>query len=100
MASSGASELLVRLIELGAQLRDGSAQELEFRALLVAQFDSPIPRLIDLSHRSVFAARRRAPAGSSMALPSARTALCTDSRAELAPQVLRARRKTSPRAAR
>jgi hypothetical protein len=51
----------VRLIELRAQLRDGSAQEFELGALLVAQFDAPIPRLIGLSHRPVFAVRRRAP---------------------------------------
>jgi hypothetical protein len=52
----------VRLVELRAQLRDCSAQEFEFGALLVAQFDAPIPRLIGLSHRPVFAVRRPAPA--------------------------------------
>jgi hypothetical protein len=62
LALSTASEGLVRLIELRAQLRDGSAQEFEFGALLVAQFDAPIPSLIGLSHQPVFAARRRAPA--------------------------------------
>jgi hypothetical protein len=58
---STASERLVRLIELRAQLRDGSAQEFEFGALLVAQFDAPIPCLIGLSHRQVFGVGRRAP---------------------------------------
>jgi hypothetical protein len=58
---STASERLVRLIELRAQLRDGSAQEFELGALLVAQFDAPIPSLIGLSHRPVFGVGRRAP---------------------------------------
>jgi hypothetical protein len=62
MALSGASERLMRLIELRAQLRDGSAQEFELGALLIPQVDAPIPSLISLSHRSVFAVRRRAPA--------------------------------------
>jgi hypothetical protein len=52
----------VRLIELRAQLRDGSAQEFELGALFVAQFDAPIPSLIGLSHRPVFAVRRHPPA--------------------------------------
>src|SRR5215216_3627423 len=62
MALSAASERLVRLIELRAQLRDGSAQEFELGALLVAQFDAPIPSLIGLSHQPVFAVPRRPPA--------------------------------------
>ena len=62
MALSAASERLVRLIELRAQLRDGAAQEFELGALVIAQFDAPIPCLICLSHRSVFAVRGRAPA--------------------------------------
>ena len=62
MALSAASERLVRLIELRAQLRDGCAQDFELGALLVAQFDAPIPSLIGLSHRPVFAVRRRPPA--------------------------------------
>jgi hypothetical protein len=69
MALSAASERLARLIELRAQLRDGSAQEFELGALLIAQVDAPIPSLIGLSHRPVFAVRRCAPArrGSCMA---------------------------------
>ena len=62
MALSAASERPVRLIELSAQLRDGCAQEFELGALLIAQFDAPIPRLIGLSHRLVFAVRCRGPA--------------------------------------
>jgi hypothetical protein len=62
MALSAAPECLVRLIELRAQLRDGAAQKFELGALLIAQIDAPIPSLIGLSHRSVFAVRRRAPA--------------------------------------
>jgi hypothetical protein len=62
MALSAASERLVRLIELRAQLRDGCAQDFELGAFLIAQFDAPIPSLIGLSHRSVFAVRRRTPA--------------------------------------
>jgi hypothetical protein len=62
MALSAASERLVGLIELRVQLRDGSAQEFELGALLIAQFDAPIPSLIGMSHRSDFAVRRRAPA--------------------------------------
>jgi hypothetical protein len=62
MALSGASQRLVSLIQLRAQLRDGSAQKFELGALLVAQFNAPIPRLIGLSHQSLFAVRRGAPA--------------------------------------
>ena len=62
MALSAGSERLVRLIELRAQLRDGSAQDFELGALLIAQFDAPIPRLIGLSHRPVFGVPRRVPA--------------------------------------
>jgi hypothetical protein len=62
----------VRLVELRAQLRDCSAQEFEFGALLVAQFDAPIPRLIGLSHRPVFAVRRPAPARRAPACSSVR----------------------------
>jgi ketosteroid isomerase-like protein len=47
---------------LSAQLRDGSAQKFELGALLVAQFNAPIPRLIGLSHQPLFAIRRGAPA--------------------------------------
>jgi hypothetical protein len=36
MALSAASDRLVRLIELRAQLRDGSAQDFELGALLIA----------------------------------------------------------------
>jgi hypothetical protein len=52
----------VRLVELRAQLRDSSAQEFELGALLVPQFDGPVPRLKSLSHQTVFADRRPAPA--------------------------------------
>jgi hypothetical protein len=52
----------VRLIKLRAQLRDGPAQEFELGALFIAQFDAPIPSLIGLSHRPVFAVRRHPPA--------------------------------------
>jgi hypothetical protein len=62
MALSAASERLVRLIESRAQLSDGSAQEFELGALLIAQFDAPIPSLIGLTHRPVFAVRRHPPA--------------------------------------
>jgi hypothetical protein len=54
MALSAGCKRLVRLIELHAQLRDGSAQKFELGALLIAQFDAPIPSLIDLSHRPIF----------------------------------------------
>ncbi|HEX6653866.1 MAG TPA: hypothetical protein VF072_14060 [Thermoleophilaceae bacterium] len=50
MALSAASERLLRLIELRAQLRSGCAEQLELRALLVAQLDAPIPSLFGLSH--------------------------------------------------
>ena len=76
LALSTASEGLVRLIELRAQLRDGSAQEFELGALLVAQFDAPIPSLIGLSHRPVFAVRRRAPARRDPACPRAQKQPC------------------------
>jgi hypothetical protein len=62
MTLPATSERLVRLIELRAQLRDGAAQKFELGVLLIAQFDAPIPSLIGLSHRPVFAVRRRAPA--------------------------------------
>ena len=67
LALSTASQELVRLIEFRTQLRDGSTQEFELGALFVAQFDAPIPSLIGLSHRPIFAVRvhrpaRRAPA--------------------------------------
>src|SRR5215208_2989529 len=64
-ALSTASQGLLRLIEFGAQLRDGSTQELELGALFVAQFNAPIPRLIGLSHRLVFAVRVHRPASMS-----------------------------------
>jgi hypothetical protein len=50
MALSAASERLVRLIQFRTQLRDGCTQEFELGALLIAQFDAPIPSLIGLSH--------------------------------------------------
>jgi hypothetical protein len=62
MALSASRERLVCLIELRAQLRDGAAQEFEFGALLVAQFDAPIPSLIGVSHQPDFAVRPGAPA--------------------------------------
>ena len=62
MALCAASERLVRLIELRAQLRNAAAQEFELGALVIAQFDAPIPSLFGLSHRSVFAVRHPAPA--------------------------------------
>jgi hypothetical protein len=62
----------VRLVELPAQLRNCSAQEFEFGALLVAKLDAPIPRLIGLSHRPVFAVRRPAPARRAPACSSVR----------------------------
>ena len=62
MALSATCERLVRLIELRPQLRHVSAQDFKLEALLVAQFDTPVPSLIGLSHRPVFAARPRAPA--------------------------------------
>ena len=52
----------MRLIEFGAQLRDGCTQTFELGALLVTQFDAPIPSLIGLSHRPVFAVRVHRPA--------------------------------------
>ena len=76
MTLSAAFERLVRLIELCAQLSDGAAHELELGALLIAQFDAPIPRLIGLSHRSVFAVRRPGPAhGHVVPAPAVRSAL-------------------------
>jgi len=61
----------VRLIEFGAQLRDGCTQTFELGALLVTQFDAPIPSLIGLSHQPVFAARPDGPAwGISMSAPA------------------------------
>ena len=62
LALSTAAERLVRLVELRAQLCDGSAQEFELGALSVAQFDPPIPSLIGLSRQPPFAVPRRAPA--------------------------------------
>jgi hypothetical protein len=62
MALSAASERLVRLIEFRAQLRNGAAQQFELGALVIPQFDALIPSLIGLSHRPLFAVRRRAPA--------------------------------------
>src|SRR5687767_10170363 len=55
-------EGVVRLVELPAQLRDGPTQELQLGALVVAQLDAPIPRLIGLNHGRCFAVRRPAPA--------------------------------------
>jgi hypothetical protein len=69
LSLSTASERLLRLIELRAHLRDGTPQEFELGALLVAQFDAPIPSLVGLSHRPVFGVRRRAPARRAPALP-------------------------------
>jgi hypothetical protein len=37
------------LIELSAQLGDGSTQAFQLRAVFVAQLDAPIPRLIRLA---------------------------------------------------
>jgi hypothetical protein len=62
LALSGGSEVVVRMVELRTQLRDRCAQEFELGAFLVAQFDTPIPRLTSLSHRPLFAVRRPAPA--------------------------------------
>src|SRR5215208_1680164 len=81
MALSAASERLVRLIELRAQLRDGSAQQFELGALLIAQLDAPIPSLFGLSHRPVFAVRRRAPARRAPAWPCHRASGGTRRRA-------------------
>jgi hypothetical protein len=52
----------VRLVELPAQLRDGSTQALQFGALFVSQLYAPIPRLIGLNHGRCFAVSRPAPA--------------------------------------
>jgi hypothetical protein len=69
MALPAASERFVRLIEFRAELRDGSAQEFELGALLIAQFGAPIPTLTGLSHRPLFAVRRHAPARLTPAWP-------------------------------
>lgn len=81
MALSATAERFVRLIELGAQLRDGATQEFKLGALLIAQFDTPIPSLIGLSHRPVFAVRRRAPARRAPSWPCHRTSRGTRGRA-------------------
>jgi hypothetical protein len=52
----------VRLVELPAQLPDGSTQALQFGALFVSQLYAPIPRLIGLNHGRCFAVSRPAPA--------------------------------------
>jgi hypothetical protein len=62
LALSTASQELMRLIEFRAQLRDVSTQEFELGVLFVTQFDAPIPSLIGLSHRPIFAVRAHRPA--------------------------------------